>query len=391
MSKRATQSKSGRLWSKALFKGLVRYEPSGTYYACIRVHGKLIKRSLKTQVLTVAKLRLTDVERAERQAAERQSSATQGKMTFAEAARILQTRIDGDASLKPKSRGYYQQRITALFKSWPELKQRDVRTVTQTECLNWAARFAKETCSSAFNNTIGILRRAFDIAVELGTRYENPATTIKRVTVRPKDLQLPSADQFTRFVEAIATGGGGRSAKCADLVRFLAFGGFRLGEAINVTWGDCDFTNRKITVRGDADTGTKNSEVRKVPMIDDMFHLLTRFRHGRSQESNDTTVVQVQECQKAMDRGAKEVGMRRITHHDLRHLFATRCIETGVDIPTVSRWLGHKDGGALAMKVYGHLRDEHSTEMAQRVSFSPAPKPQGSSTPPVPPQEPPTP
>ena len=28
----------------------------------------------------------------------------------------------------------------------------------------------------------------------------------------------------------------------------------------------------------------------------------------------------------------------------------------GVDIPTVSRWLGHKDGGALAMKVYGHLR-----------------------------------
>jgi integrase len=37
----------------------------------------------------------------------------------------------------------------------------------------------------------------------------------------------------------------------------------------------------------------------------------------------------------------------------LRHLFATRCIETGVDIPTVSRWLGHKDGGGLAMKVYG--------------------------------------
>jgi integrase len=45
--------------------------------------------------------------------------------------------------------------------------------------------------------------------------------------------------------------------------------------------------------------------------------------------------------------------MHRITHHELRHLFATRCIESGVDIPTVSRWLGHKDGGALAMKVYG--------------------------------------
>ena len=68
------------------------------------------------------------------------------------------------------------------------------------------------------------------------------------------------------------------------------------------------------------------------------------------------------------------LGIARFTHHDLRHLFATTCIEAGVDIPTVSRWLGHKDGGALAMKVYGHLRDQHSANMAQRVSFDTAPK-----------------
>jgi integrase len=52
-------------------------------------------------------------------------------------------------------------------------------------------------------------------------------------------------------------------------------------------------------------------------------------------------------------------------------LFATRCIESGVDIPTVSRWLGHKDGGALLMKTYGHLRREHSQAQAKRVTFSP--------------------
>jgi hypothetical protein len=50
-------------------------------------------------------------------------------------------------------------------------------------------------------------------------------------------------------------------------------------------------------------------------------------------------------------------------------LFAARCIEAGVEIPTVSRWLGHQDGGALCVKTYGHLRNEHSRREALKVTF----------------------
>ena len=81
--------------------------------------------------------------------------------------------------------------------------------------------------------------------------------------------------------------------------------------------------------------------------------------------------MRVRECQKAMDRAAVKVGMARITHHDLRHLFATRCIENGVDIPTLSRWLGHKDGGILLGKSYAHLANEHRKTQAARLVFSP--------------------
>jgi len=38
--------------------------------------------------------------------------------------------------------------------------------------------------------------------------------------------------------------------------------------------------------------------------------------------------------------------------------------KAGVDVPTVARWLGHKDGGALLMKTYSHLLQEHSQAMA---------------------------
>jgi integrase len=78
----------------------------------------------------------------------------------------------------------------------------------------------------------------------------------------------------------------------------------------------------------------------------------------------------VNEAQHSMNRAFEELGMERFTHHDLRHYFATVCIESGVDIPTVAKWLGHKDGGALAMRTYGHLRNEHSLAAASKVSFA---------------------
>lgn len=76
-------------------------------------------------------------------------------------------------------------------------------------------------------------------------------------------------------------------------------------------------------------------------------------------------------------RACAELNIARIAHRDLRHLFASSCIESGVDIPTVSRWLGHFDDRALAMRVYGHLRDQHSAEMAIKVTLAAACKPAG--------------
>jgi integrase len=138
---------------------------------------------------------------------------------------------------------------------------------------------------------------------------------------------------------------------------------------VRITWGHCKWPEGEIVVQGDPETGTKNWESRRVPMIPEMSRLLKALHEERGDEPGDRPIMRIRECQKAMDRAAKLIGMPRITHHDLRHLFATRCIESGVDIPTLSRWLGHKDGGALAMKVYGHLRDQHSVEMAKKVTF----------------------
>jgi integrase len=135
-----------------------------------------------------------------------------------------------------------------------------------------------------------------------------------------------------------------------------------------VKWEDVDWQRKEIIVRGREKTATENGEIRRVPILPDMVKLLNRLKNKLGTVGTGK-IMQIRSCNRALTRGCKALGIPRITHHDLRHPFATRCIEAGVDVPTVSRWLGHKDGGALAMKVYGHLRNEHSQAMAGRVRF----------------------
>ncbi len=236
-------------------------------------------------------------------------------------------------------------------------------------------------CSpSVFNHAVGLLRRILDVAVENGASYSNPAQSIPKAKIRQKELKLPEPERFARFVASIESSGSGWSKPCANLVLFLAYGGFRKSEAANITWADVDYGVMQIKVTGDPVSGTKNGETRLVPIIPEMATLLKKLRSEAPSSTDADHVMQVNECQKAMDRAATHVGMFRITHHDLRHLFATRCIEAGVDIPTVSRWLGHKDGGALCMRTYGHLRNFHSAEMAQKVHFGAHPPSEAKST-----------
>ncbi|MBI3852580.1 MAG: site-specific integrase [Verrucomicrobia bacterium] len=358
-------------WQKTPVANLVRHVQSGNYYARIRVRGKLIWKSLKTDRISVAKLRLGDFHKEERKRADAHKAVARGKMTFGAALETYRERLKGDYSLKERSKTFREERITALLKSWPELDQTDVAQISKADCLAWAARFGNTASPSAFNNTVGTFKLVLDIPVEAGARYDNPGTHIKRRKIRQKVLHLPSQDKFPELVATIRKADGAWGRKCADLVEFLAYSGCRKGEAARIEGQHCSFEKAEITVLGDPVTGTKNWEIRRVPMIPDMRRLLDRINSERGEkEFSATPLMRVQECQGAINTACKKLGIARFTHHDLRHLFATRCIESGVDIPTVSRWLGHKDGGALAMKTYGHLRDQHSANMAQKVVFS---------------------
>jgi integrase len=364
------QCKPTKTWERTRLQNLIRHK-SGRYYARAFVGGKEVWKSLKTSHFSVAEARLAEFLKEHRERRSNGNGEVSAKMTFGEAAAIHLHKLDDNVRIKPRTRHYWRQRLAALVKSWPGLNQTEVRRIMHTDCKKWASTYAKTASPTNYNNTAALLRHVLNVAIEAGVIYSNPAAGLKRAAIRGKEIALPSINKFNALIDEMRAGHSRDSINCADFAAGLAFTGCRLGEAREIAWRDVDFDAGEIVVRGDAETGTKNWELRRVPLIPDARALFQRMSSERPGESLDAKVFRVGECQKALDRACKNVSADRITHHDLRHLFATRCIESDVDIPTVSRWLGHKDGGSLAMKTYGHLQREHSIAQAQRVSFAP--------------------
>jgi integrase len=79
------------------------------------------------------------------------------------------------------------------------------------------------------------------------------------------------------------------------------------------------------------------------------------------------------ECSSKPSQQQKELlsKLRRFCFHDLRHHFISYAVMSGVDYMTLARWVGHKDGGVLIGKVYGHLADQHRKAQAARMNFGP--------------------
>src|SRR6266567_3855194 len=95
-------------WATTREQNLIRYKPSGTYFARFKAGGKLIRQSLETTVFSVAKLRLPDKIKEHRLLAESRRRFSNGRMTVGDAVQIYRDKLDLNPELKPRSKYYYR-------------------------------------------------------------------------------------------------------------------------------------------------------------------------------------------------------------------------------------------------------------------------------------------
>ena len=89
-----------------------------------------------------------------------------------------------------------------------------------------------------------------------------------------------------------------------------------MSEANALEWRDVDFDAGEIVVRGDAETGTKNWELRRVPLIPDARALFERMRSERPGEPLDAKVFRVRRMPEGA--GSRVQKSRNGSHHPSR-------------------------------------------------------------------------
>lgn len=390
------------MWETTSVGNLLRHQRSGRYYARYSIGGKRKMVALKTDKISVAKVRLhkklAEVE-SKRLSGPRIEA---GDATMAALIDRYRTLCEADSTLSPNGKRARSHATTRLERTWPGLGKLRPHAVTREAIVAWANRMhssapvkpapgararRKGYSANSVNQAADALRRILTLAVESGALHSNPFDSLKgrharvrkRIALRRVNLperslcesvfsEIENPSIHEDVPAPLAAQLRADATDAAELVRGLAYSGMRLGEAGAFAWEDIKADS--FMVRG---TKTETSAGRIVPIIPPMRALIDRMRERRDANQWAITgpVFRVRECQKTLDRACRAAAVPRLRHHDLRHLFATACIEAGVDIPTVSRWLGHADGGALAMKVYGHLRAEHSISQARKVTFTP--------------------
>lgn len=347
---------------------LRKAQPSGVYYLFARIGGKLKKKSLATTSFSVAKLRLADALKVERGASQLRNHDVSGKLTFPQAVELCIDRLKATGR-KPRTVGFYEERMSALYSVWPELKTIQCSRITPKACMDWSISYQKQVKRRTYNGTLLVLNQILGIAVENGIIGANPASQLERLKVVRDKPPLPNHQDFQRLLTYLDRNPYPQIQSAARFIRLLASTGCRKSEAAKIEWRHVDFEGGQLTVQGDAVYGPKNWKPRTIPLFPELKTFLQAEFSRQNPQTGEKTVAEVKEASGTLSRACKELGLRKLRHKDLRDLFATRCIEQGVDIPTIANWLGHSDGGALLMSTYAHLRQTHSLKMAQQVSF----------------------
>ncbi|GCF95942.1 site-specific integrase [Enterococcus florum] len=251
----------------------------------------------------------------------------------------------------------------------PFLGEYPLNELTQNHIQELVQRWKKHPLSvSSIRVNLQVVKNCLNQAINQGHLIKNPCQGIKLPKSEGKKIQAMSLNQQKQIEKAAISYPKGRGLPTLLALRT----GMRIGEVAALKWENVDFENdliyvshtlQRVTLEGRSSktlliyaTAKTAASQRTIPMGENVRRWL--WEHRKSSKSAFVFSSGEGPCEPRLityhfHQICQRAGISGIHFHQLRHTFATRCVEANANISSVSRLLGHTST-QMTLDTYTH-------------------------------------
>lgn len=323
------------------------YKRGGVWWMSFAHQGKQVRRSMET----------TDEKMAQRIFDKVKGQIAEGKWF---------ERLEGENITFRDLMDRYMTEYSAINKA-PRSHERDkelrknlepvfgdmyLTKISPSQIAEYKVKRRKEGASArTVNLELILMTHAYNLALrEWGWVRENPASKVKKEKVSNFIERWLTLEEEGKLLKA-------SQEWLQEITVFAINTGLRQSEILDLTWRQVDLNRRTIVIYEQ-----KNKGVDTLPLNQNALNVLmqrNQYPHGEDGLVFFNTLgkrILTANLWRSFQLAVQKSGIRRLRFHDLRHTFATRLVQSGVDLLTVQK-LGRWREVKMVMR-YAH----HSIE-----------------------------
>lgn len=261
-----------------------------------------------------------------------------------------------------------------------ELGRREIQEFLTQQKKDGNMRNGEKLSATSTNMMLSVLNLAFEYACDMEYIEENPCVRVRRTKAETKKIEAFTIEE-QRAIEAEISRSGD---KRLHGILLCLYTGLRIGELLGLTWNDVDLDKgvvriTKTVYREKDDSGTwqlcvdtpkTKASDRVIPLPEYITNMLRQDYESAQTpyvvENKKGERMSIRSYQYIFEKLTERAGVRKLNFHALRHTFATRAIECGMDIKTVADIMGHQNA-SITLNRYAHCMLNHKIEMMQKL------------------------
>lgn len=261
----------------------------------------------------------------------------------------------------------------------PNLGEYDIKELSPLTLQVFTAKLIERYAINTVNGIIALLKRSLNTAVSLGIAEQQFSNVIKCPKAREKKVESLTVKDQNKIEQYILNAD---NPKLLGILLSL-YTGLRIGELLALEWQDIDFIKCRLTISKSCydfwengkywkkSTTTKTASAnRTIPLPQQLIPYLKRAK----QRSPDSYIVigkggkcvSIRSYQRTFELLLRRLKIPHCGFHALRHTFATRALECGMDVKSLSEILGHKNS-MITLSRYTHSLMEYKSAMMNKL------------------------